>query len=300
MNQLDIYCFTSIARTKSFSITARELMISQQAVSNHIKTLEEEIGYTLFFRYGPSAALTKAGEIFLDYLIKRDQLISDFFKENNEKKETDPFFIAWTQWAGCPSIAEKLLKEFRQEYPDDLFLIGDMPAEKVKEAIREKKIDILFTSQYSVDYMSMSWEHTFICSQEVYLVHSKRIEYDMDDLGKYPFFAIPAGETNEHMIVENAKNTCARMGFVPKNVIICNDIGSAYLNVLTMDGLSFGAENTTKLPMENFKLTPTGIYSDYMMCSPFYPQDPSVARFISFIKEKIKTIPHRSIKEAGQ
>lgn len=300
MNQLDIYCFTSIARTKSFSITARELMISQQAVSNHIKTLEEEVGYTLFFRYGQSAVLTKAGEIMLDFFIKRDSLAADFFHAHEVKDESSPFLIAWTQWAGCPSITQKILDGFREKYPNDTFLVADMPAEKVRESLLEKKIDILFTSRYSAEYMSMSWEHTFICSQEITLVRSNRISYSEEKLDLYPFFTVPAGETNEHTIIQRAKDTCAKMGFTPRNVSICEDLGSAYLNVLTMDGLSFGTETTALLPDSNFVLTKTGVYSDYMMCCPFYPAKPSVIRFRDYVKESIRKIPHRSIKEAGQ
>ena len=300
MNQLDIYCFTSIARTKSFSITARELMISQQAVSNHIKTLEEEVGYSLFFRSGQSAILTKAGEIMLDFFIKRDSLAADFFRAHEIKDESAPFMIAWTQWAGAPPIAQQILNGFREKYPNDTFLVSDMPAVKVREALLEKKIDILFTSRYSAEYMSMSWEHTFICSQELTLIRSNRITYSEEELEQYPFFTVPAGETNEHMIIQRAKDTCAKMGFVPRNVHICDDLGSAYLNVITMNGLSFGTDQTGLLPDSNFVLTKTGIYSDYIMCSPYYPSKPSVIRFRDYVKDSIKKIPHRSIKEAGQ
>ncbi len=300
MNQLDIYCFTSIARTKSFSITARELMISQQAVSNHIKTLEEEVGYTLFFRYGQSAVLTKAGEILLDYFIKRDDLAAEFFQTHSTKEASAPFLIAWSQWVGCPAIPEQIMKGFRLKYPQHHFLVADMTVKKIKEAIREKKIDILFTSQYSAEYMSMSWEHTYICSQEICLVRSKRMDYTDKDLEKYPFFTVPAGESNEHAVIERARSTCAKMGFVPRNVYVCDDLGSAYLNVLTMNGLSFGTDNTALLPEGNFELTKTGVYSDYIMCSPYYTTDPAVKKFKDFVQESIKTIEHRSIKEAGQ
>lgn len=300
MNQLDIYCFTSIARTKSFSITARELMISQQAVSNHIKTLEEEVGYTLFFRYGQAAVLTKAGEIMLDFFIKRDRLTAEFFREHKVKDESTPFLIAWTQWAGCPTIAQEILEGFRKHYPNDVFLVADMPAEKVREDLQNKKIDVLFTSRYSAEYMSMSWEHTFICSQEIALVRSNRITYTEEELEKYPFFTVPAGERNDHITIQRAKDTCARMGFVPRNVSICSDLGSAYLNVITMNGMSFGTEHTALLPDSNYVLTKTGVYSDYIMCCPFYPSNPSVIRFRDYVKDAIRKLPHRSIKEAGQ
>lgn len=300
MNQLDVYCFTSIARTKSFSITARELMISQQAVSNHIKTLEEEVGYTLFFRSGQSALLTKAGEILLETFIKRDRLEAEFFHEHRKKNPGDPFLIAWTQWAGCPPVARDILEGFRKEYPEDCFLIADISVEKMREDMDRKLIDIILTSQYSAEHLSMAWEHTYLCSQEICLVRSRRIEYNEKELEYYPFFTVPAGEASEHATIERAKSSCEKMGFVPKIVHICNDLGSAYLNVITNDGLAFGTENTKLPDNSNFELTHTGVFSDYIMCSPFYPTNPAVIRFRDYVKERIRTISHRSIKEAGQ
>ena len=288
MNQLDVYCFTSIARTKSFSITARELMISQQAVSNHIKTLEEEIGYTLFFRYGQSAVLTKAGEILLDFFIKRDDLGAEFFQAHETKEAGAPFLIAWTQWAGCPAIPEALLKGFRGKYPQHHFMVADMTVKKLREAIQAKKVE------------SRAWNHTFICTQEICLVCSKRMDYPETNLENYPFFTVPAGESNDHAVIERAKNTCKKMGFVPRNVYICDDLGSAYLNVITMNGLSFGTDNTALLPKSNFDLRKTGVYSDYIMCSPHYTTDPAVKKFKDYVAENIRNIEHRSIKEAGQ
>ena len=87
MNRLDVFCFISVARTLSFSTTARELMISQQAVSRHIRNLEEEIGYPLFLRNYQTVELTKAGEKLLDYFAKRDTLAEEF---NEKTKQFNP------------------------------------------------------------------------------------------------------------------------------------------------------------------------------------------------------------------
>ena len=76
MNQLGILCFTSVARTQSFSATARELRISQQAVSKHIRTLEDELGFPLFLRSYQTVQLTKAGEQMLNYFDQRDRLLN--------------------------------------------------------------------------------------------------------------------------------------------------------------------------------------------------------------------------------
>ena len=76
MNRLNILCFLSAARTKSFSATARELHITQQAVSRHIRSLEDELGYPLFFRNTQAVHLTRAGEKMIRYFEEREQLLN--------------------------------------------------------------------------------------------------------------------------------------------------------------------------------------------------------------------------------
>ena len=73
MTHLSLLCFKSIVRTKSFSITAKELMISQQAVSRYIHQLEDELQYPLFLRSNQTVCLTKAGEQMLQYILTYEQ-----------------------------------------------------------------------------------------------------------------------------------------------------------------------------------------------------------------------------------
>ena len=61
MTDKRLLVFTILARTLSFSETARQTGISQPAVSKHIAALEAEIGAALFVRYGRTVALTEKG-----------------------------------------------------------------------------------------------------------------------------------------------------------------------------------------------------------------------------------------------
>lgn len=61
MNIPQLKTFCSVARTLSFTASARELMISQPAVSRQIAGLEEEIGARLFVRGHNTLTLTQAG-----------------------------------------------------------------------------------------------------------------------------------------------------------------------------------------------------------------------------------------------
>lgn len=60
--------FFIVAKSGSFSAAARKLFISQSAVSQSIKSLEENIGTLLFVRGPRSVKLTAAGEILFSHV----------------------------------------------------------------------------------------------------------------------------------------------------------------------------------------------------------------------------------------
>ncbi|MCE5312976.1 MAG: LysR family transcriptional regulator [Nitrospiraceae bacterium] len=70
--------FTSVYKNKSFSRASEELMLSQPTVSDHIKTLEEELGCSLFDRLGRSIMPTiEADALFVratEIIEKADEL----------------------------------------------------------------------------------------------------------------------------------------------------------------------------------------------------------------------------------
>jgi DNA-binding transcriptional LysR family regulator len=57
-----LLAFTTLARVGSFTLAARELFITQSAVSHAIKSLEQELDCRLFDRLGRSVKLTRAGQ----------------------------------------------------------------------------------------------------------------------------------------------------------------------------------------------------------------------------------------------
>lgn len=66
MNFLSMKYFTTVARELSFTKAAEQLHITQQTLSAHIASVEQELGCTLFIRHVP-LELTYAGQVFLRY-----------------------------------------------------------------------------------------------------------------------------------------------------------------------------------------------------------------------------------------
>ena len=68
--------FAAVARTRSFSRAAKELYVSQPAISKHIAALEDELGTELVVRTRSGAALTAEGKVVADYVLRAEALLS--------------------------------------------------------------------------------------------------------------------------------------------------------------------------------------------------------------------------------
>jgi len=62
-----LLAFTTLSRVGSFTLAARELHLTQSAVSHAIKALEDELGLRLFDRMGRRVTLTAAGKQLLEH-----------------------------------------------------------------------------------------------------------------------------------------------------------------------------------------------------------------------------------------
>ena len=95
----------------------REVVISQQALSNHIASLEKDVGISLIDRKTPMK-LTAAGEIFYKYAVQMEDSYQAMLQEISEVKEEKrgELTIGISHTRGR-LILPKVLPEFMEQYP---------------------------------------------------------------------------------------------------------------------------------------------------------------------------------------
>ena len=67
MELRDLRTFVAVAQQRSFSRAAEALHVSQPALSEQVRKLEDELGATLFERTSRGVVLTDAGEALLPH-----------------------------------------------------------------------------------------------------------------------------------------------------------------------------------------------------------------------------------------
>jgi DNA-binding transcriptional LysR family regulator len=140
LDSRQVRAFSVLARTGSFTQTARELHLTQSAVSHSMKALERDIGCRLLDRLGKKVVLTQAGEQLLHHATK-------ILQEMENARESLLHLGKWgrgrlrlgASTTACQHLIPPVLREFKESFPDHVITIepGDTP-ELVASLLRHR------------------------------------------------------------------------------------------------------------------------------------------------------------------
>lgn len=145
MNLQQLEYLNKIAETKSFTLAAESISVTQPALSKAISKLEEELNVTLIEREGRSIKLTKFGEAFLKHAKSALISIENGIKEIEDiKRENENIIsISSTDCVGA-SFMPFIISDFLNFYNNTKFNFNNEPIEKILNNLNNNKIDIGF------------------------------------------------------------------------------------------------------------------------------------------------------------
>jgi LysR family glycine cleavage system transcriptional activator len=132
--------FEAVARHGSVSRAGGELLISQSAVSHHIRKLERDLGVTLFVRRARGMSLTPEGARYFDIVSQAFALIAEG-TATLRKKAADVVRVSVLPSFAAHWLAPRLSR-FRAAHPgvklemDPTLSVADLTADDVDLAIR--------------------------------------------------------------------------------------------------------------------------------------------------------------------
>lgn len=137
--------FVGIAETGRFSEASRQLFISQSAVSQQIKALEEELGTQLFVRQSHSVTLTESGQELLPLAKKVLKSVTDCYDRIADLKGLlcGELNVGLT-YTLEPYMRETMLK-YMKTYPKVKFNAHYNNHPELLKKLRDREIDIMLS-----------------------------------------------------------------------------------------------------------------------------------------------------------
>ena len=138
-----LLAFAALSRRQSFTLAAKDLHLTQSAVSHAIRGLEDELGCRLFDRMGRTAKLTQAGEQF-------SQHVEIILREMEAARAGLDAMSRWghgrlrvsASTTACQYILPSVLREFRQSFPQCVITIEPGDYDRQLELLRSKAVDL--------------------------------------------------------------------------------------------------------------------------------------------------------------
>ncbi len=197
--------FYTVAKNQSISAAADVLMISQPAVSWQIKSLEDQLGMTLFIRTKKGVNLTDEGKIFLSYIEKG---IESFTNGENVLTNLKNLDYGNIRIGASTTVAKHVLmpflETFHQKYPHIDINITNNLTENLLNDLRNGNLDMLVLNMPMKEYKDlniipiMDVHDIFVTNKEYFAKINGQVA--LKDLNNYPLlFQKKPSNTREYL-----------------------------------------------------------------------------------------------------
>lgn len=147
LNFLSIEYFLKVAETLNFTVAARELYISQPALSKQIKKLEEQLGVVLFERDTKQVTLTEGGKIiyeeFSAIIQNSEKAIGKALAIQEKTKKT--LRVGIVELDGVISDIAPLLEKFSEQDPSTEVIYEVHGFSQLRKMLDNDEIDLVFS-----------------------------------------------------------------------------------------------------------------------------------------------------------
>ncbi len=258
--KLDYYrIFYETARFSSFSTAAQHLYISQSAISQCIRQLEQDLNAQLFVRSRRGVTLTKEGLLLFQKVESAMQAIEqgETLLARLHQLDSGSLMIA----AGDTITSHFLLpylEQFHEAYPGIHIEMANSYSYHMLQCVKEGKAELAFVNLPVTDeelciQPCLEIHDIFVCGSE----YSAKPSYTWEEIAQEPLILLEKNSTSRHFLEEKFKEK--HIPLQPKIEIAAHELliqfASIHLGVSCVVE-EFSKESLQKGQIRKMNLTP--------------------------------------------
>lgn len=239
LNPYQLRAFYEAAKSMNFTIAAKNLFVSQPAVTTQIKLFEEYCNLRLFKRKGRRMDLTSEGESLFYYAEKVFQLekkIEKVIKEFHGLKRG--YVRLGTTKTSVRYSIDSIMLSFHKSFPDIKINVQEGTSMEMLQSLLDFRNDLALVAHTednpNIDFITLGKEEIFlIAAPGHYLANKNNISFN--ELDGVPVIIKEIGSGTRKVV----DNYFARSGVKPKILIETNKIELIIELVKQGEGISF-------------------------------------------------------------
>lgn len=198
MDLKNLRSFAFVAETSSFSIAASRCYVTQSAISQHVKALEDELNCKLLIRSSHSITLTESGKALLVHAKEILKQIEDCKEHINAINNCMIGELRLGIGSFIAPYIRKAAVTFMERYPNVRLNVEFGKACRLNQMLREHKIDMAFTMNTAYDNEGIESEPCIPFTISVIMSDThpltKKPKVSFDELMKHSIIMPDVGE----------------------------------------------------------------------------------------------------------
>ena len=250
---LELYrIFYTVAKYKHMTKASEELHISQPAISQQIKKLEDQLDCALFLRSNKGMELTEEGKMLYEHVKGAIELINNAENEFTSFKDLSKGEIK----IGCSTTLTKLvlmdiLKNFHKDYPNiNINITNDLTSNLIND-LKLGKLDFVIFNESNIKETNLNLEKIKELKQG-FIYNSEYFKDDInsfDDLNNYPLI-LQKEESNSRKLLDYITlNNNVKL--IPKMEVVSQELITEFVNIGL--GVGFSIIDLAKRNFKNLK-----------------------------------------------
>jgi DNA-binding transcriptional LysR family regulator len=250
----------AVARHRSLTKAAEQLYLTQSAISQQIRRLEEELGVEVFRRTSRSVELTVEGRVILSYA---ERVLSEVDGLHTELEEISGLLRGQLRIGGVYPTGHYdlfgMLADFRSAHPGVAIHMVEDTQDDVLAALRADELDCAFTA---LDPDTLGDEFTATLLWEEEIVVALPPEHPLCEHARVTFEELAAEDLiayrENSALRRRLERTMADRDLEPRNAFVCTEM--AAVRSLASKGLGVAVipRSVAEQPGPPIELRPIG------------------------------------------
>jgi DNA-binding transcriptional LysR family regulator len=298
LNTTQVEYFLTVAKYLNFSEAARQLFVTQSALSKQIAAFENELGFEIFHRTKRSVLLTPAGAI----LCKDLKELQQSFKHTLDKARqanlglSGDLHICILDGLTVPQMFLSILSKFEARFPNINLNMSRYSFSKLRDNLNTGSIDLAITLSFEVSDRP-EWISSPIVREDDVLAFSrlhhlsKRKNLSFEDVANEFFIVISPAESQNAM--NHSLDYCRFQGITLKNIKYCDSLENMML--MLEAGKGVGVVSNHIRFYKNMSIQIVDLYSSNNLMPPKVDivavwkktnYNPTISQFITLLESQ--------------
>ena len=288
IDEVKVKCFIELAQTLNFSATAKQLFMTQQAVSKNIATLEKEWGIKLFQRNTRNVTLTPEGKELYEIVSKFHSDLETTLSRLKADSNSSGLRVGYQYYLKITDVLHTSLLTMQEQSPEIPLEGNRYSPRNLNELFQSKTLEMIIIYESFLENAELYETELLIEFPAFLFVAQDYPGNTLEEIVTAPFIVDCFEGQKNKLFEDRIKREIKKLGLKPSEIIVVPDRDTAFTYAELGRGVIMGTRFSHIGADRNLRQFDTGTSEKLVAAWHRDLKNPLVKQYVKALKEQFK------------